>query len=279
MIEEGNSSTIKPMKTKDYQMAQQCFRDYVKNYDVKDGMVKLKTVHTFHVVDIAEMIAKDLKLNEEDLVLAKIIALLHDIGRFEQIRRYHTFYDSKSVNHALLGVEVLKENNLIAEFVKEENLQKIVLQAIANHNRFQIDPNLDERTLLHSQIVRDADKTDIFRVRAEDPLIDVVGYTEEEMNQSTITKEVYEEFQKNHVVLSKLRKTPLDAWVSATAFIFDYNFVTGLKILRDKKRIDQTMNRIHCTDPITSKQLEEIRNYANTFISQRIADFENNSMR
>ena len=37
------------------------------------------------------------KLYEEDIILAEAIGLLHDIGRFEQIRTYHTFIDKDSV--------------------------------------------------------------------------------------------------------------------------------------------------------------------------------------
>ena len=42
--------------------------------------------------------------------IAEAVALLHDVGRFEQYKRYGTFNDRKSVNHAALGVEIMKKN-------------------------------------------------------------------------------------------------------------------------------------------------------------------------
>lgn len=35
--------------------------------------------------------AEGLKLSEEDCKLAQVIGLLHDIGRFEQLKRYDSF--------------------------------------------------------------------------------------------------------------------------------------------------------------------------------------------
>lgn len=265
------------MQEINYAKANRIFNEYVNKYDINDGMTKLKIIHTFHVVDIAKTIAKDLKLSKEDIILAQIIALLHDIGRFEQIRRYHTFYDSKSVNHALLGVEILKENNFLDQFVQDEVDQQIVLKAIENHNRFKIEDNLNERTLLHCKIVRDADKTDIFRVRVEDPIEDVVGFSMEEMNNSKISKDVYNDFFDDKVILSKHKKTPLDGWVSATAFIFDYNFMTGLEMIQKENRIDETINRIHPYDIKTKEELDRIRIYANEYINKQIAKLKTNS--
>lgn len=44
---------------------------------------------------------------KEDIDLAWLIGILHDIGRFEQLRRYQTFFDYRSMDHAKYGVHVL----------------------------------------------------------------------------------------------------------------------------------------------------------------------------
>ena len=47
--------------------------------------------------------------------LAYLIALLHDIGRFEQIKRFNSF-DDRNVDHATLGVQVLFDEGMIRQF-------------------------------------------------------------------------------------------------------------------------------------------------------------------
>ena len=75
----------------DFKAAKQAFENYLDEYDRKDDKIRLKIVHTYCVVNAAEEIAIRMHLGEEEIQLAKIIGLLHDIGRFEQIKRFHSF--------------------------------------------------------------------------------------------------------------------------------------------------------------------------------------------
>lgn len=68
--------------------AQESFKEYIKEYDLGNNSIKLKIKHTYEVVKKSEYIANGLRLNKENIELAKIIALLHDIGRFEQIKEF-----------------------------------------------------------------------------------------------------------------------------------------------------------------------------------------------
>ena len=91
----------------DIKKAKQEFKEYVKNYDIENPKIALKIAHIERVASIAKNIAESLKLPKEDVELAELIGLLHDIGRFEQVKRYNTFVDALSANHAKLGVEIL----------------------------------------------------------------------------------------------------------------------------------------------------------------------------
>ena len=44
--------------------------------------------------------------------------MLHDIGRFEQIRRFGTFNDAQSVDHAEFGADLLFKECLIRKFAE-----------------------------------------------------------------------------------------------------------------------------------------------------------------
>jgi hypothetical protein len=86
-------------------------------------------------------------------------------SRFEQYRRYRTFFDRKSVNHALCGIEVLETQKVLASFPEDE--ARLILEAIRYHNGLRVPDGLDERTRRFAQMLRDADKLDIYRVVME----------------------------------------------------------------------------------------------------------------
>ena len=70
----------------DYSKARNEFEKYLDGYDRTDDKIKLKIIHTYGVAEQSEKVARRMGLSEEDVTLARIIALLHDIGRFEQLK-------------------------------------------------------------------------------------------------------------------------------------------------------------------------------------------------
>ena len=103
----------------DIEKANKVLKEYIERYDDSNGRIKIKKIHIFNVAKNAKKIAQNLQLSEEDIKLAELIGLLHDIGRFEQVKRYHTFADRESVNHAALGIEILFNDGMIREFVED----------------------------------------------------------------------------------------------------------------------------------------------------------------
>lgn len=85
------------------------FQDYVDNYNSQDAKVRLKIEHTYRVSELCESIAQSLHLDAKNCSLAWLLGMLHDIGRFEQLRNYGTFNDARSIDHALYGAEILFE--------------------------------------------------------------------------------------------------------------------------------------------------------------------------
>ena len=144
----------------DIEKAKKAFNEYVKKYDPNDPQIYLKIKHIETVVSVAKEVAESLNLDEENVKLAELIALLHDIGRFEQVKRYHTFMDKDSINHAEFGTNLLKEG-LIREFIEDEKYDEIIRKSIYSHNKYSIDEELSEKELMHAKIIRDADKLDI----------------------------------------------------------------------------------------------------------------------
>ena len=60
------------------------FDEYVSTYNAEDEKIQLKIYHTYRVAEICERIAVSLNFSSEDIDLAWLMGMLHDIGRFEQ---------------------------------------------------------------------------------------------------------------------------------------------------------------------------------------------------
>lgn len=204
--------------------AYKIFNEYVKSYDISNPKVELKVKHTYSVVKKAKAIAESLNIKQSEIDLACLIALLHDIGRFEQLKIYNSFFDNLTVDHAELGVKLLFEDKLIEKFNDNRDNDIVIYKAIKNHNKFMIEPDLNERELMHAKIIRDADKIDNLEIKCTLPLETIFDKSKEEIERQTITAEVYQSFLKHQAVLSSIRKTDLDVWLSHFAFVFDLNF-------------------------------------------------------
>ena len=66
------------------------FREYTDAYDATDEKIKLKIDHTYRVAELCERIAKAEQMEKTEVDLAWLLGMLHDVGRFEQLRRYGT---------------------------------------------------------------------------------------------------------------------------------------------------------------------------------------------
>jgi len=249
------------------------FNQYVKNYEGNAEItrnIELKREHSLRVPYLSKRIAEEIKLNDEDIKLAELIGLLHDIGRFEQLRRYKTFNDSKSIDHAALGVEILKENNFIERFCDDNKLYDLILVAIYNHNKFKIAENTsNKRILTHCKIIRDADKIDILNLMRTKKIEDF--YYAENFAEQPITQEVYEGLLNEQQVSRSIAKTNMDDFLNSLSFVFDINYVESLKILRYEQYIDHLADRIiGITTEDNQKKIDEIRKNINNYMDRKI---------
>ncbi len=255
------------------QKARISFKEFLNRYEDKDALgFNLKIVHTYHVVDNAKMIAKKLGLSEEDVNLAELIALLHDIGRFEELEFFKQF-DSLKFDHASYGVKMLFENNMIRNFIDDNSYDEIIKMAISNHNKLSIQDGLDDKTLLHTKIIRDADKLDNFRVKKEEKIEEIFPAkvkNKSDMENSTLSDRVYKTVKEESCVDIFDRRTTLDYWVCVLAFIFDLNFKESYEIVKNNNYINILINRFNYNDLETKTRMEDIRKLMNNFINRKL---------
>ena len=159
MNAEGGDMTPLTRLTRLYDGYVDAFRD---EGGALPQMMQLKRVHTGFVVKNAALIADGEGFDALERETALAAALLHDTGRYEQLRRYNTFRDSESVDHAVFSHDIVKEKGWLGEAgVRRPDA---VLAAVLYHNRRDLPAGLERVTQVASDTVRDADKLDIFRV-------------------------------------------------------------------------------------------------------------------
>ena len=125
------------MEQKDLKQAYLAFDSYVNQYDLKDTLIKMKYRHSYRVAELARKLALELYYTTEQVLLAELIGLLHDIGRFEQIKKTSSFLDEK-FDHASYGVDYLFEQGHIRDFITDTKYDEMIRQAILYHNYEQM---------------------------------------------------------------------------------------------------------------------------------------------
>ena len=157
------------MKQSQFDDLQRWFDSYVLPFCDTDpeGLcnIRLKIDHTRRVCDTMQLLATGEHLSVEESLIAASTALLHDVGRFPQYRRWRTFRDRESDNHARLSIEVMREHDLLGTLAADERL--LIEEAVRFHNLLALPRRLKSPTDRYIQLIRDADKLDIWRVFLE----------------------------------------------------------------------------------------------------------------
>ena len=244
--------------------AKEKFINYTETYNLKDENIKRKQQHSLRVMKISEQIATKLKLDKEQIQIATLIGLLHDIGRFKQYTEIGLGDNKEGFDHGNYGVKILFEDGMIRKFIETDQYDEIIKKAIKNHNKFAIEDGLTQEELLFAKIIRDADKIDIIY---ESEYIFYKGQ-EELINQSILTEKIYNQFMKKTLVKKEKNVSLkfIDDIVCVLAFIFDINYKTSFEILKEKNYISKILNRYNFEDEKTSQRVEKIKKLANEYI-------------
>ena len=233
------------------------FDRHVDNYDISDPMIKLKKYHSYRFMYLCREIAESENLNQEDTYLAIVIGLLHDYARFEQWSKYKTFRDIDSVDHGDLACELLFNNNEIEKFNIDKNYYNIIYNAIKYHNKYSYPDNLDEKTKLFCELIRDADKLDILYMHS-------CGETKLPTDDSKISDVISSNFYEKKLINKEDVKNVNDMALLKLAMVFDLNFKYSFKYLKDNKILNNILNKIE-----NQELLEPYFEYVKDIIEKR----------
>jgi HD superfamily phosphodiesterase len=247
-------------------LAKEEFLNYTEKYDLKDENIKRKQVHSLRVMENSKIIAEKLELSQEEVKLAALIGLLHDIARFEQYTRFQTYRDVDSFDHGDYALKILEID--LRKYIKDNRFDKIIKIAIKNHNKFQIEKGLTTQEELFAKIIRDADKIDILY-----EAVDIFWKGQKkEIEDSTISKEVFESIKNKELIKrSKDKKfNKLESIMTYIAFVFDINFSVSFEILYKENYINRILNGFDYKDRYVQKTVDEVREIANNYIKEEI---------
>lgn len=268
------------------------FAEYVRNYDPSDEKIKLKIDHTYRVAGLCQRIAESLGLSEPDVDIAWLLGMLHDIGRFEQIRCFGTFNDVQSVDHAEFGADLLFKEGLIRKFAEgyyeecelarsgNEEAEQIIKNnehhnkdtgliemAIRQHNKYRVKEDLTERQRMFCDILRDADKVDIFKVNADIPMEIIYDVTTEELKNGVITKEVLESFYKKETVLKSVRRSAVDNIVGHISLLFEFVYKESYRQAKEQGYVYKLLD-FKSDVPEVNAEFDDMRKYVDEFLME-----------
>lgn len=194
--------------------------------------LRLKQEHTARTCEEIVHLAQELALDDNEVRIAELTALFHDVGRFPQFAQYRTYNDSRSIDHGQKGVEVLQTDGVLDSLPTEE--RQWVQTAVGLHNRKSLPSALKGRALLFTKLIRDADKIDIFRVVTdyykryrEDP--DSLPFDIELPDTPQYSPEVLEAVLNEQTVDWAVLRTLTDVRLCQLGWVYDLNFTPSLR--------------------------------------------------
>ncbi len=222
--------------------------DMQQNIDLKEG-------HTMRVCGEILTIGRQLGLSDDELRLAEMIALFHDVGRFEQYARYRTFMDGRSENHAELSIRIIEEYGIFDEF--DDEVKDLVTRSIRYHNRLSLPPDESAACLFFSRLLRDADKLDIWKV-----LTDYYLRKETKRNAAIelglpdtpgFSEVIYHDLMNKRMVNIGDVKNLNDFKLLQMGWVFDINYRPTMGCVKERRYIEMISSVLP-----DSKQIDEI---------------------
>ncbi len=233
------------------------FSSYVQKFKLdQDGRhnIELKEEHTRRVCSEILGIGYHLGLSDNELRLAEIMALFHDIGRFEQYARYKTFMDRRSENHAELGVKILKRYNVLGDC--DRSIEDLILRTVQYHNLAVLPHEETEECLFFTKLLRDADKIDILNV--------LTGYYLDKDGRRNValeldlpdetgfSQEVYLDLLNRKIVDINHVRSLNDFKLLQVGWVFDVNFEPALRTFHSRGYLETIRSVLPRSEKIDS---------------------------
>ncbi|BDQ36489.1 HD family phosphohydrolase [Pseudodesulfovibrio nedwellii] len=217
-----------------------------------DYHIKLKFEHSLRVCENAKAIVADEDITGHVASLATLAALFHDIGRFPQYTTYGTFKDAESINHGRLGVLTLRDQKLPHATSKKD--LRLIRAAIGLHNVKAIRDTTPQPLATIANIVRDADKIDIFSVILDhlDPETESKPVVIHSLiqDQTKYSDEVYQTTLAGEIGDYSLLRYSNDFILLLIGWLFVLHYPTSVRLIAERGLIEQAFSILPKDDKI-----------------------------
>jgi hypothetical protein len=204
--------------------------------------IRLKIEHTRKVCEAMTQLSSGENLSENESYIASAVALLHDVGRFPQYRRWRTFRDSESDNHARLAIDVIRDEQILTGIEPSEQL--LIEEAVRFHNVLEPPVTIKSPTRRYINLIRDADKLDIWRI-----FVELLALPPEERASAatlgladlpdTVSDTCIAALNSGSVVHLDTTTCFNDFKLLQISWVYDLNFATSRKMVLERKYIQE----------------------------------------
>jgi hypothetical protein len=173
------------------------------------------------------------------------------VGRFQQFEKYQSFDDLKTEDHAALGVSILKSEDFFKEL--PETRQQLIIQTIEMHNKLVISSK-EKQVILFSQILRDADKLDLWELAVSylkrDGSFGLPSVCFNLPKTPGMNDVVIKSILSGKPVSKKDLQSVNDFKLFLMAMVFDLNFRASFQLLNQKQLITKIYDTLPKRDDV-----------------------------
>ena len=240
ILEEGKKFfegyTQKLLKTKDFYISEN---------------LQLKADHSLRVSKLSAQLARSLDLDNSDCELSELIGLLHDLGRFVQFTEHQSFDDTKCGDHASLGVSLITDQPFFKLLSEYE--QQVVIFSIESHNKVSISGK-DKQAMLFGQILRDADKLDIWEIcisfLKRDGSFSLPSVCYDLPNSPGISENIIKNLSAGKSISKIDLHSSNDFKLMLMGMVFDLNFKLSFQMLNEKQLVKKIYDTLPKRDDV-----------------------------
>ena len=212
----------------DRQRVKERFASYTRGYDPEDTKIALKIAHTYRVADYCEQIARSIGLTDDEVEFAWLSGMLHDIGRsVGNVQLAHVYHGWKMMN-------------------------------AMGYNKYRMDAAISGKTLVFCNILRDADKVDIFRVNVETPMEEIYNVSSDVLFSSGVSEKVMEQVRERHAINRDIMNSPAEHLIGHIALTFELVYEKSREIAKEQGYLYKMFD-FPTRNESTKKALTEIR--------------------
>ena len=242
------------------------FNKYIKKFDMNKGNVKETYFHSLKMMDLCKDIARNIgAFTEDEIVICGFIGLFHDIGSFNNKKKYIFFLNKNNDDISRESVNIIFDSDkLIRNITDDTTYDDVIKIAIYCHNKVGLPAGLNDKMLHFCKVLKDAHTIDDFRMSINYPYLDI--------NIDNLPNSlVYDTFKSYNVITNNISDNDADIILEVLSLVFGVNYKYTYTILKNESYIDKLITSLKTKDNNIKKFFIQIGAVLNMYIDKKIA--------